>query len=469
MTDYPLRSAVLDEEGCAAVHAATIELLEHTGVEVQHDEALALLQKAGARVDGTRVRIPRALVDDALFAAPRSIPLASRSDAPGITLEAGPITTAPGRTASSCWGRRPGAPPGISRRRRGDGRAPGEAARHRLRHVDGAPARAERRVRPGRAVRRHAARHVQAADHGAGGRHRRRVVQGDGRRVRRRRQLGGLRDAHAAARARAPLGRAPHTLRRARRPDGLRRRVPAGRHGARLTRRLPVADQRRDAQRAGHRRARQVRRALRVRSDPRSDERAHRPRALLRAGGDGQPAGLRRPRPILRPADVRLRRLLGFPHAGRAVGVRGRHDAAHGGRLRRHVAPRPRVRRLRHRVQLRVGGADGRAGALGEGVPGGRDRGRRGAGRGRDRRGGSGRHAPGAQVHAQHVRDYLQPDLVSQDQYDGWVAAGASSLLDRAAARTRELRESERAYAPAPDALRELDALVERARAADEA
>jgi trimethylamine--corrinoid protein Co-methyltransferase len=91
MTDYPLRAAALDEEGCAAVHAATIELLEHTGVEVQHDEALALLEKAGARVEGTRVRIPRALVDDALFAAPRSIPLASRSDAPGITLEAGPI------------------------------------------------------------------------------------------------------------------------------------------------------------------------------------------------------------------------------------------------------------------------------------------------------------------------------------------------------------------------------------------
>ncbi len=40
------------------MHAATIALLEHTGVEVQHDEALALLQKAGARVDGTRVRTP---------------------------------------------------------------------------------------------------------------------------------------------------------------------------------------------------------------------------------------------------------------------------------------------------------------------------------------------------------------------------------------------------------------------------
>ncbi len=68
-----------------------------------------------------------------------------------------------------------------------------------------------------------------------------------------------------------------------------------------------------------------------------------------------------------------------------------------------------------------------------------------------------------------HVRDYLQPDLVSQDQYDGWAAAGSSSLLDRAATRSRELRQGERAYAPAPDALRELDALVERARAAGEA
>jgi trimethylamine:corrinoid methyltransferase-like protein len=68
----------------------------------------------------------------------------------------------------------------------------------------------------------------------------------------------------------------------------------------------------------------------------------------------------------------------------------------------------------------------------------------------------------------QHVRDYLQPDLVSQDQYDAWAAAGSASLLDRVAARTRELREAERAYAPAPDALRELDALVERARSAQE-
>lgn len=91
MTDYRLRATALDEDGCAAVHDATLDLLENTGVEVQHDNALALLEKAGARVEGTRVRTPRALVDDALSAAPRSIALASRSGGDGITLECGPV------------------------------------------------------------------------------------------------------------------------------------------------------------------------------------------------------------------------------------------------------------------------------------------------------------------------------------------------------------------------------------------
>ena len=119
---------------------------------------------------------------------------------------------------------------------------------------------------------------------------------------------------------------------------------------------------------------------------------------------------------------------------------------------------------------LRVGRDHGRAGALGEGVPRRASRSTRWRWpRRRSPRSGPGGTHLARKYTRRHVRDYLQPDLVSQDQYDGWAAAGSSSLLDRAAARTRELRESERAYAPAPDALRELDALVERARAAGEA
>jgi trimethylamine--corrinoid protein Co-methyltransferase len=91
MTQYRLRTTALDEAGCAEVHAATIDVLEKTGVEVQHDGALALLDRAGAQVDGMRVRIPAGLVDEALQAAPRSVPLTSRSGAGGLTLEAGPV------------------------------------------------------------------------------------------------------------------------------------------------------------------------------------------------------------------------------------------------------------------------------------------------------------------------------------------------------------------------------------------
>ena len=54
------------------------------------------------------MRIPRALVDDALFAAPRSIPLTSRSDAPTASRSRpAPSTTAPAPTACTSLG--PGA------------------------------------------------------------------------------------------------------------------------------------------------------------------------------------------------------------------------------------------------------------------------------------------------------------------------------------------------------------------------
>jgi trimethylamine--corrinoid protein Co-methyltransferase len=64
----------------------------------------------------------------------------------------------------------------------------------------------------------------------------------------------------------------------------------------------------------------------------------------------------------------------------------------------------------------------------------------------------------------QHVRDYMMPKLISQDQYDAWAAAGGSTLLQRTAQKTKDLRESARAYELEPGALRQLDELVEKAR-----
>ena len=68
----------------------------------------------------------------------------------------------------------------------------------------------------------------------------------------------------------------------------------------------------------------------------------------------------------------------------------------------------------------------------------------------------------GRKYSRQHLRDFFRPRLISQDSFESWQAAGAPSLLDRAAERTRELRASERAYRPTDDALRELERLVDQ-------
>jgi trimethylamine--corrinoid protein Co-methyltransferase len=91
MPRYRLQTRALDDEGCAAVHEATLDVLATTGVEVQHAKALATLAGAGAQVDGSRARIPASLIDDALAAAPRSIRLASRGTAPALELASGPV------------------------------------------------------------------------------------------------------------------------------------------------------------------------------------------------------------------------------------------------------------------------------------------------------------------------------------------------------------------------------------------
>ena len=73
------RLIVWDDDACWRVHEATLALLEETGVEVRHQDARELLADAGARVEGTRARIPAALVDAALQTAPRRFALKART------------------------------------------------------------------------------------------------------------------------------------------------------------------------------------------------------------------------------------------------------------------------------------------------------------------------------------------------------------------------------------------------------
>lgn len=75
---YP-RSARLSEEQCARLHEASLEVLARTGIRFYHAGALDLFHRGGAEIsDGNLVRIPRRLVEWALGAAPKNIPIYDR-------------------------------------------------------------------------------------------------------------------------------------------------------------------------------------------------------------------------------------------------------------------------------------------------------------------------------------------------------------------------------------------------------
>ena len=69
---------VLSDRQIEKVYLATLECLNRTGVEVRNAEARELLAAAGARLNGSRVRIPSHIIQDAVAASPRSFTLWGR-------------------------------------------------------------------------------------------------------------------------------------------------------------------------------------------------------------------------------------------------------------------------------------------------------------------------------------------------------------------------------------------------------
>jgi trimethylamine--corrinoid protein Co-methyltransferase len=82
------RLSVLDTEQIKYIHLATLEVLERTGVQITHPQALELLYGAGARVEGNRVHIPSWLVEDAIRKAPSRVVLGRRDGERAVFLEA---------------------------------------------------------------------------------------------------------------------------------------------------------------------------------------------------------------------------------------------------------------------------------------------------------------------------------------------------------------------------------------------
>lgn len=77
----------LSDQQLEKLHYATLEILERTGVTIECQEAIELLDGAGADVsDPKRVRIPSYLVEQALRTTPKSIILYKRDGTPFIML-----------------------------------------------------------------------------------------------------------------------------------------------------------------------------------------------------------------------------------------------------------------------------------------------------------------------------------------------------------------------------------------------
>ncbi len=69
----------MGRQECEQIHLASIEILERIGIDVHDEKARDVLVKAGAKVNGIRVRLPEFLVKKALSTVPKQIVLYNRN------------------------------------------------------------------------------------------------------------------------------------------------------------------------------------------------------------------------------------------------------------------------------------------------------------------------------------------------------------------------------------------------------
>jgi len=69
------------------IHQASLDVLTRTGIHVENEEALALYRQGRARVDGQRVYLTAAMVEEALEKVPSKVLLAGRDPTQDVVLE----------------------------------------------------------------------------------------------------------------------------------------------------------------------------------------------------------------------------------------------------------------------------------------------------------------------------------------------------------------------------------------------
>ena len=77
----------LTEEQIRQIHQASLTVLEHTGIHVENEDALALYRQGGAWVDGNRVHITQEMIEKALETVPARVLLAGRDPEQDVVLE----------------------------------------------------------------------------------------------------------------------------------------------------------------------------------------------------------------------------------------------------------------------------------------------------------------------------------------------------------------------------------------------
>lgn len=100
VTNSSLSFRVFTEQQCEEIHLATLEVLERVGVVINHPKALELVKKAGAYVNGERVKFPAALVEKCIRSAPSRVVMCDREGTRKMFLENNKSYFGPGPTVN---------------------------------------------------------------------------------------------------------------------------------------------------------------------------------------------------------------------------------------------------------------------------------------------------------------------------------------------------------------------------------
>ncbi|MBI3976592.1 MAG: trimethylamine methyltransferase family protein [Chloroflexi bacterium] len=73
-----LKFRMLSSSQVEQIHLNALRIVEEIGVEFHNEQAVAILGRAGARIDGSRVRLPRQMVYAALEVSPRRVEMYAR-------------------------------------------------------------------------------------------------------------------------------------------------------------------------------------------------------------------------------------------------------------------------------------------------------------------------------------------------------------------------------------------------------